>query len=73
MNDELDLSCRTQFKKILTNQGMKFVMKSKVTKVENKAGGGHVVHVESVADGSKSTVMHYLLFPHPSVNTKSIT
>ena len=38
---------------------MKFIMKSKVTKVENKAGGGHVVHIESVADGSTTTVISF--------------
>lgn len=50
-----DAEVARNFKKILEKQGMKFLMKTKVTGVENN-GTGHAVNVESVADGSKSSI-----------------
>ena len=46
---------RTEFQKILTKQGLKFRLGSKVTAV-TKSGNGHLVTIEPAKGGDKEQV-----------------
>ena len=55
-----DKEVATKFKAILEKQKMKFVMKTKVTKITETANGVLQVEIESVATSEKSIVCFFL-------------
>lgn len=51
-----DAEVATKFKALLEKQKMKFMMKTKVVSVENREGGGHLVHTQPAAGGDTTTI-----------------